>query len=314
MTNKTILAFAFIDACYRQDGLEFRLWHEMPDSDREQHLITAQLFIDNPKITAKQTHEAWVERRLADGWTQAEEFDLKNRLHTQLVPFEKLPPSWQQAEEAGLEAMREAFSYARDNLLPPDLEFEVMKRIAINNANFYLKVGDTLGLDLADQTSSMLLWGSLANARQHIELLKIKESFSHAHKELLENGITSLQEVAFEKQVMQPAVPGGRRDQGPFDCTEKNLEHGLLSGGAGHLNSAFAQVLSEAEHAGYCERCLIASLIGSATSALVSGARSEGMNDAMIMTVISDLIAHGFAQADAGGPLLHRGLKSEVLQ
>ena len=99
MTNKTIIAFAFLNANYRQYGIEFRLWHEMLESDREQHLVTAQLFIDNPEITAKQTHEAWVERRQADGWTLAEDIDFENRLHTLLVPFEKLPETMQQAEE-----------------------------------------------------------------------------------------------------------------------------------------------------------------------------------------------------------------------
>ncbi len=75
MTNKTILAFAFLDAYYRKSGAEFRLWHELPENDTEQHLITAELFTSNQEMTAKDTHEAWVKRRLADGWQQSFELD-----------------------------------------------------------------------------------------------------------------------------------------------------------------------------------------------------------------------------------------------
>ena len=314
MINKTVLAFAFLDANYRQRGAEFRLWQEMLESDREQHLITAQLIIDNSEITAKQTHEAWVARRKTDGWQQADRCDLDDKLHTQLLAFEELPAEEQRAEEAGVKAMCEALPYARDNRLPPDLEFEVMKRIAVSNANFYLDTGDMLGLDPFDQPSSMLFWGSLANARHHAELLKRKAAFSKKHSDLLAEGISNLKETVFEQHPLQLAVPGGRRDQGPFDCSEDPLEHGLVSLGSLHLNSAFEKALSEASQAGYCERCLVASQIGLTVSVLVAGSRSEGMSDAEIMAVISDLIAHGFDQAGAGAPLRHDGLKLKVMQ
>ena len=63
MTNTTILTFAFLAASYREYGLEFRLWHEMGESDRTEHLVTARLFLADPEITARETHDAWVARK-----------------------------------------------------------------------------------------------------------------------------------------------------------------------------------------------------------------------------------------------------------
>jgi hypothetical protein len=314
MTNETILAYAFLDGVYRQYGCEFRLWHEMQESDRQQHTLTARRFIEHPDLTPKETHETWVARRLADGWVVGDHCDAKTRVHNQLVAYEELSEDDQAGEAAGVQAMRDALPHALANRLPPDLEFEVMKRITMSNANVYLKVGDDLGLDLMDQPSSMLFWGSLANARHHVELLNLKGALTEDHLDLVESGTAALRRSMGKDPTVKPAVPGGRRDHGPFDCTEDDLEHGLFTHGAVHLNSAFSEAMNEASEAGYCQRCLSTAQIGIAVSVLVSGARAEGMQDDEIMKVISNVVAHGVAQSDAGRPLPHQGMSLEVLQ
>ncbi len=314
MVNEAILAYAFLDASYRKCGAEFRLWHEFYEGDVKQHLITAKLFASKPEMTPCETHGAWVERRLADGWSQGEVVDAEQKTHTQLVAFEKLPALAQEAEIAGVDAMRLALPYAEKNVLPPNLEFEMMKRIAVSNANFYLEAGEALGLDPNDQPSSMLLWGSLANARHHLQLLEAGSSLNDQHIGVLDEGLKELNRVRSETSELPMAKPGCRRDQGPFECQEDDLEHGLISNGAAYMGNVLGIAFKEANDKGYCDRCLAASQVGSSLSVLISGARNEGMNDAEILTVISDLILHGFKQADAGEPVPHDGPRSETLQ
>ncbi len=189
-----------------------------------------------------------------------------------------------------------------------------MKRIAVSNANFYLEVGDTLGLDPVDQPSSMLLWGSLANVRYHLELLAAKSDLKDRHKHIVDEGLVKLSRIVSNPYEIKPATPGGRRDQGPFDCREENTEHGLISWGAAYVGNSVEWALKAASDQGYCERCLVASQVGKTLSVLISGARREGLNDAEIMTVISDLVLHGYDQADAGEPVPHNGSVRERLQ
>ncbi len=109
----------------------------MGESDRTEHLVTARLFLADPEITARETHDAWVARKQKASWSLAERYDAEARQHPQLVPFDALAEAQKRAEEAGVQAMRDALPHARENRLPPDLEFEMMRRIAVSNANAY---------------------------------------------------------------------------------------------------------------------------------------------------------------------------------
>lgn len=209
MTNTTILAFAFLDAAYRQNGCAFRLWHEILESDRQEHAITGHLFDQNPDITPKETHEAWVARRQADGWVLGGSFDPEAQVHPHMLPFDELPVAVQAAEFAGVTAMREALPYARVNRLPPDLEFDVMKRVAVANANTYLDIGASLGLSQEEQPSDMLLWGSLANARHHLLGLKVHGLVTDRHAEAVTAGISALvAAIGADSADRQPTHPG----------------------------------------------------------------------------------------------------------
>lgn len=314
MTNETILTFAFLAATYQHYGHPFRLLNEMGESDRQQHLITAQLFLDDPEITPKKTHEAWVARRKADGWSKGDSFEPEHRVHPHLVRFESLPEVVQEGEAAGVAAMRDALPYAQDNQLPPELEFEILKRIATENANIYLEMGDELGLDPAKQPSSMLIWGSLANVRHHVHLMKSKGAYLDQHHELIENGVTALELAMGKAAELAPATPGAHSDAGSLECAEDHLEHGRVTKGSVHLTGAFNSALNRASEVGYCDRCLVASQIGTAVSALVTGLRSEGTGDARIMAILSDIIAREFHHETRSEIPTHPGNFSGVLQ
>jgi hypothetical protein len=67
-------------------------WDELSDDLRQLIIQRAREHLEHPERTAQSTHEAWVDRRLLEGWHYAADLDLKEKRHPHLVPFNKLPP------------------------------------------------------------------------------------------------------------------------------------------------------------------------------------------------------------------------------
>ena len=167
------LAYEFLSASARKSaelaGYEPQtiLWGEFGESDQQQHLITARLFISDQQITAMETHNAWVERRTAEGWTYGPSFDLDRRVTNQHLPWDKLPEEHRLAEEAGVAAMRAAFDE------PHWLTHETIGRMAvrvagINNENWVRVFGE---LGSPHLITEPLMWGTMANCRAHLTAL-----------------------------------------------------------------------------------------------------------------------------------------------
>ncbi len=51
--------------------------------------------MENPDITAAQSHEEWRRYKEAEGWVYGEDKSLKEKTHPNLVPYDELPPEQQ---------------------------------------------------------------------------------------------------------------------------------------------------------------------------------------------------------------------------
>ena len=70
-------------------------WDEAPDYQAKQATAGVQEVIRNPELTAEQSHELWVTRMRADGWTYGEVKDPERKTHPALLPFAELPAEQQ---------------------------------------------------------------------------------------------------------------------------------------------------------------------------------------------------------------------------
>jgi hypothetical protein len=66
-------------------------WDDLSDDLRQLIIQRAREHLEHPDWTAQSTHEAWVDRRLLEGWHYAADLDLRDKRHPHLVPFNKLP-------------------------------------------------------------------------------------------------------------------------------------------------------------------------------------------------------------------------------
>ena len=70
-------------------------WDEAPDYQAREATAGVQEVMRNPDLTAEQSHELWVIRMSADGWTYGEVKDFGRKTHPTLLPFGELPAEQQ---------------------------------------------------------------------------------------------------------------------------------------------------------------------------------------------------------------------------
>lgn len=73
-------------------------WNEAPEWQRESAMKGVHLHINNPAAGPDESHKAWMEEKLAAGWTYGKVKDAEAKTHPCLVPFNKLPKA-QQAKD-----------------------------------------------------------------------------------------------------------------------------------------------------------------------------------------------------------------------
>lgn len=66
-------------------------WEETREDIRESALIGVCLHLTNP-MTPEQSHQAWMDHKLAQGWKFGETKDLDAKTHPSLIPFADLHP------------------------------------------------------------------------------------------------------------------------------------------------------------------------------------------------------------------------------
>jgi DNA-binding transcriptional MerR regulator len=70
-------------------------WDEAPGYQVREAIAGVQEVMRNPDLTAEQSHELWVTRMRADGWTYGEMKDPARKTHPTLLPFTELPAEQQ---------------------------------------------------------------------------------------------------------------------------------------------------------------------------------------------------------------------------
>ena len=67
-------------------------WDHAPEWQRNSALAGVDMHLANPDATPEESHAAWLETKLAEGWTYGPEKDVQARQHPCCVPYEALPP------------------------------------------------------------------------------------------------------------------------------------------------------------------------------------------------------------------------------
>lgn len=70
-------------------------WEEAPEWQKESAIKGAELHLTNPNLGVDASHRAWMEHKLAEGWTYGPVKDADKREHPCLVPFVDLPKEQQ---------------------------------------------------------------------------------------------------------------------------------------------------------------------------------------------------------------------------
>jgi excisionase family DNA binding protein len=70
-------------------------WDEAPDYQAREATAGVREALQNPQLTPEQSHELWVDRMRADGWTYGTTKDFERKTHPTLLPFGELPTEQQ---------------------------------------------------------------------------------------------------------------------------------------------------------------------------------------------------------------------------
>lgn len=66
-------------------------WDDAPDWQKASARVGVIKHLENPAMTAEQSHESWLEEKRADGWSYGPEKDPDNKRHPCFVPYKELP-------------------------------------------------------------------------------------------------------------------------------------------------------------------------------------------------------------------------------
>lgn len=67
-------------------------WEDAPDWQKESAIKGVEFVSKNPKITAHETHESWLENKIEAGWVYGKEKDEEKKTHPCMVKYSSLPP------------------------------------------------------------------------------------------------------------------------------------------------------------------------------------------------------------------------------
>lgn len=67
-------------------------WDDAPDWQKQSTLAGVEMHLANPDATPEESHQSWLEKKLADGWSYGEVKDAEKQEHPCCLPYEELPP------------------------------------------------------------------------------------------------------------------------------------------------------------------------------------------------------------------------------
>ena len=72
----------------------------VPEPIDTRDIVLPESLSDLIELLAKNAHDIWAERRMADGWSHGAGRDDEGKTHPELVPYEDLPDSEKQYDRA----------------------------------------------------------------------------------------------------------------------------------------------------------------------------------------------------------------------
>lgn len=77
--------------CIAQGDDSHRSWFETEDWQRESIIRGVVFALDNPGVTPKDQHDAWMRDKIADGWIYGPVKNPDRKIHNCLLPYCDLP-------------------------------------------------------------------------------------------------------------------------------------------------------------------------------------------------------------------------------
>lgn len=81
-------------------------WDQAPAWQRESAIQGVRTVCDNPHATPELQHQAWMDRKLSEGWKFGEVKDAEAKTHPCLVPYDLLPPEQRRKDDLFLAVVR----------------------------------------------------------------------------------------------------------------------------------------------------------------------------------------------------------------
>ncbi|SDG85916.1 RyR domain-containing protein [Pseudomonas flavescens] len=85
------IAHAILSSLKRLAGEEVIAWADTEESYQQGLVAGVTAYVADPELTPEAEHKAWLEARVADGWTHGSAFDAGPKNHPLILPFEELP-------------------------------------------------------------------------------------------------------------------------------------------------------------------------------------------------------------------------------
>ena len=89
-------------------------WDEAPDWQRGSAVAGVKLHEANPDATPEQSHEAWMSRKVGEGWTYGPKKLPHLKQHPCMVPYAELPPEQRAKDHIFRTTVREAIRLVRE--------------------------------------------------------------------------------------------------------------------------------------------------------------------------------------------------------
>ena len=83
---------------------------EAPENIQQSIISGVKLVLQNPEITAEQSHQKWVDYKNSEGWKSGAVKDYEAKTHPNLVPFDELPEAEQHKDELFIKTVMESMT------------------------------------------------------------------------------------------------------------------------------------------------------------------------------------------------------------
>ena len=89
-------------------------WGDAPEDQKNSIIAGVEMHLANPETTPEQSHQAWLDRKLAEGWVYGEVKNTEEKQHPCILPYEQLPAE-QKSKDYLFRATVHSVLYALNN-------------------------------------------------------------------------------------------------------------------------------------------------------------------------------------------------------